>query len=74
MSVHDIYMAMPEKSVLNKDVVFDVYSNKNKLGTLKVSKGSVEWAPSNFSNGFHLIGEQFDKLMRERGSQLTSQL
>ena len=48
MSVHDIYMAMPEKSVLNKDVVFDIYSNKNKLGTLKVSKGSVEWAPLEF--------------------------
>jgi hypothetical protein len=42
MSTHDIQMAMPEKVVLNKDVVFDVYSNNNKLGTLKISKGSVE--------------------------------
>ena len=71
MSTHDIFMAMPEKVVLNKDVVFDVYSDKSKLGTLKVSKGTVEWAPSNFVHGFHLVWEHFDKLMREYGSQLT---
>jgi len=72
MSTHDIFMDMPEKVVLNKDVVFDVYSDKSKLGTLKVSKGTVEWAPSNFAHGFHLVWEQFDKMMREYGSQLTS--
>ena len=71
MSAHDIYVAIPEKSVLNKDVVFDVYSDKNKLGTLKISKGSVEWAPSNFANGFHLVWEQFDRMMRELGSQIS---
>ena len=68
MSTHDIQMVMPEKVVLNKDVVFDVYSDSNKLGTLKISKGSVEWAPASFSRGFHLLWEQFDHLMREHGS------
>jgi hypothetical protein len=67
MSAHDIFMAMPEKVVLNKDVVFDVYSDNNKLGTLKVSKGSIEWAPASFNRGFHLFWEQFDHLMREHG-------
>ena len=69
MSTHDIYMAMPEKTVLNKDVVFDVYSDNSKLGTLKISKGSVEWAPANFVRGFHLEWEHFDDLMREHGHQ-----
>ena len=69
MSTHDIHMTMPEKVVLNKDVVFDVHSDKTKLGTLKISKGSVEWAPANFVRGFHLIWEQFDKVMRGHGSQ-----
>lgn len=69
MSTHEIQMAMPEKTVLNKDVVFDVYSDHNKLGTLKISKGSVEWAPANFARGFHLAWEQFDRMMRARGNQ-----
>lgn len=67
MSTHDIHMAMPEKVVLNKDVIFDVYSDKSKLGTLKISKGSVEWAPANFARGFHVMWEEFDKMMREYG-------
>lgn len=69
MSTHDIFMAMPEKVVLNKDVVFDVYSDKSKLGTLKISKGSLEWAPANFIKGFHMEWEQFDGMMREYGFQ-----
>lgn len=69
MSTHDIFITIPEKVVLNKDVEFDVYSDKIKLGTLRISKGSVEWAPANFAKGFHLVWEQFDKIMREYGCQ-----
>jgi hypothetical protein len=70
MSIHDIQMSIPEKMVLNKDVVFEVYSDKSKLGTLKISKGTIEWAPSNFANGFHMLWEHFDRMMRQYGSQM----
>ena len=39
------------------------------LGTLKVSKGSVEWGPKNFTYGFHLDWEKFDQLMQKEGIQ-----
>ncbi len=71
MSIHDIQMSIPEKMVMNKDAVFDVYSDRNKLGSLRISKGTVEWAPANFAHGFHLQWEQFDRLMREFGSKQT---
>jgi hypothetical protein len=69
MSIHDIHMSMPEKMVLNKDVVFDVYSDKYKLGSLRISKGTIEWAPANFVQGLHLRWEQFDEVMRDFGSK-----
>ena len=72
MSIHDIQMSIPEKMVMNKDAVFDVYSDKSKLGSLRISKGTVEWAPVNFAHGFHLQWEQFDRLMREFGSKQTA--
>ena len=68
MSTHEIHMDMPEKTVLNKDVVFDIYSDGSKLGSLKVSKGSLEWAPANFVNGFHMQWEQFDQIMQSEGT------
>lgn len=35
--------------ILHRDVEFSVKQNGNKLGTLKVSKGGVEWVPSGHS-------------------------
>lgn len=66
---HEIYMTMPTKTVLNKDTDFEVYSEGAILGTLKVSKGSVEWRPKNYTYGFHLDWEKFDELMQKEGSQ-----
>ena len=67
MSTHTISMNMPPRVVLNADVDFDVYSDDIKLGTLRISKGTIEWKPANFTEGFHLEWEKFDQTMRELG-------
>ncbi len=69
MPRHDIYLTIPPKTVLNKDTEFDVYSDDSVLGTLKVSKGSIEWRPANHKYGFHLSWEEFDKIMQKNGEQ-----
>lgn len=69
MPTHEIYMTMPTKIVLNKDTEFEVYSDGGALGTLKVSKGTVEWRPKGFTYGFHLDWEKFDQVMQNEGQQ-----
>jgi hypothetical protein len=66
---HEIYMTMPSRIVLNKDTEFEVWSHGNKLGTLKISKGTIEWAPANYSYGYHLSWEKFDEIMQRDGRQ-----
>ena len=39
------------------------------VGTLKISKGTVEWRPKNHSNGFHLPWQQFSALMQQHGKR-----
>jgi hypothetical protein len=68
MAFHTISMTMPPRVVLNSDVDFDVHSGESKLGTLRISKGTVEWVPANFVRGYHLEWEKFDQVMRENGS------
>lgn len=69
MAEHEIFMSMPTKIVLNKDTEFDVYSDAAMLGTLKISRGTVEWRPRNFTNGFHVSWEKFDELMQSEGAK-----
>ena len=57
MPEHEIYMTMPSKIVLNKDTEFEIWSDGNKLGILKVSKGTIECVPVNLTYGYHLTWE-----------------
>lgn len=47
MPKHDVEMSIPTtKVVLSADVVFDIRSDDEKLGELRISKGTIDWAPS----------------------------
>ena len=70
MPKHEIRLTIPPETVLNKDAECDVYSNDEMLGTLKISKGSIEWRPKNYKYGFHLSWEDFSDLMKDKGTQV----
>jgi len=72
MATHEIYMTMPPKIVLNKDTEFDVYSDGAMLGTLKVSRGTIEWRPANRQHGYHLEWEAFNQLVQKEGWQIAT--
>ena len=63
---HDVEMRIPTtKVVLSADVVFEIRSDEEKLGELRISKGTIDWAPSNAKLP-QLTWEQFDQLIRDR--------
>ena len=63
---HKITMKQPKDIVLNRDVDFVVYKGRRKLGTLKVSKGSIDWIPSNGRIIRYMSWEHFALLMESR--------
>ena len=71
MARHEVHMDMPRGlPVVNADVDFTVKSNGNKLGTLKLSKGAIEWLPANnHVTSFTLSWEQLSRVMEEQGRQ-----
>jgi hypothetical protein len=64
--VHEVEMKIPSNVVLNADVVFEIQAGGQKLGELRVSRGTVDWYPANARNGSSLTWEQFDRLMRQQ--------
>ena len=67
MPKHDVEMSIPTTKVaLSADVVFEIRSDDEKLGELGISRGTIDWAPTNAKIPIQLTWEQFDRLMRER--------
>jgi len=66
---HDVSFTIPDRPLGRADVSFEVSRNGAKLGTLKVSMGSIVWFPSGTSYGYRMKWGRFDALMQEHASQ-----
>ena len=66
MARHDVEMSIPTtKMVLHADVVFDVRSDDEKLGELRVSQGTIDWFPRHAQTPVSMTWERFDRIMSE---------
>jgi hypothetical protein len=59
------FKKIPEFELGKADVEFEVAYAGSKVGTLKISKGSLEWVTDNNSEHRKLIWKSFDELMRK---------
>jgi len=67
MARHDVRFTIPERKLGYADIEFAVYSDDDRLGVLKVSKGALVWTPANKQRGYVLGWDAFDRAMREQG-------
>jgi len=65
MAIHKIEMSQPAKQVLHTDVTFDIYSDGEKLGTMRISKGTLDWTPKNKQRPKKIRWERFAAIMDE---------
>lgn len=65
MPRHDVRFTIPERTLGNADIEFAVYSDDERLGVLKISKGALVWRPANKRRGHISTWDHFDRLMRE---------
>ncbi len=66
---HNVTFSIPERELGRADVEFRVSNGGAKIGTLKVSKGTVVWLPKDHSYGYKLGWRDFDTVMQERGAR-----
>lgn len=65
MAEHEIEVDIPARLVLHKDVTFTIWSDQQKLGELRISKGTIDWKPANKQTTIKKSWEQFDRLMQQ---------
>ena len=47
---------------MNSDYRFEVFSGSEKLGEVRISKGTIDWRPRNARHVMKLTWERFDAL------------
>ncbi len=72
MARHDVRFTIPERGLGNADIEFAVYSDGERLGLLKISKGAVVWRHANKKLGRVMDWGAFDRLMQEEGRRERS--
>ena len=65
MATHKVTMRQPTEIEVNTDVEFVIRENGRKIGELHVSKGSIEWLPSNGRYKRRMRWSKFAELMRQ---------
>jgi hypothetical protein len=63
MPSHDISISIPAKPIKNVDVTIVIKSGSRKLGTLRVSKGSLDWVSGGAQKAHRIRWEDAAKLL-----------
>jgi hypothetical protein len=66
---HDVSFSIPERKLGKRDIVFRVRKDSSLFGTLRVSKGGVDWFPFKKQFGYGFNWSQIDRLFQTKGEQ-----
>lgn len=74
MAEHSVTLKIPSNlEVVNRDIEFRVMRNGNFFGTLKISKGSLDWKPTKKAKDrpFRVYWNEFDDFARDKRRHKT---
>ena len=67
---HKVTFDVPRRDLGREDIVFVVHKDDKRFGTLLISKGAVEWRPTNKVYRRKISWDKFDQLMRQSGNRV----
>ncbi len=65
MASHKVIMRQPNQTEVSSDIEFIIKENGRKIGELHVSKGSIEWLPSNGRYKRRMRWSKFAEIMAQ---------
>ena len=67
---HTVSFSVPKRALGREDIEFVVQKDGVRFGTLLVSKGAIEWRPTNKVYRRRVNWDRFDQIMRDKGRQV----
>jgi hypothetical protein len=73
MARHEVKLRLNQRITIDQvDATFPVWSDDERLGKLRVSRGSVDWQPAGGKMVYRISWERFAALMEENGRKVTA--
>lgn len=66
MAIHKVKMNLPWRDVGKADIKFRIQQNGELFGTMKISRGALEWFPKNAKKAYKTSWTKFDSLCRQK--------
>jgi len=63
LATHKIAFQQSTRDLLNSDMTFTVHRNGEKLGELKISKGTIDWKPKSKQRAIKWSWDKFAATM-----------
>ncbi|NTS42997.1 hypothetical protein HRG84_19075 [Flavisolibacter sp. BT320] len=65
MPKHNVYLDLPKREINKVDAHFEIYQNDAKMGRITVSKGGLDYYPSNSKKPIKITWSQFDRMVKD---------
>jgi upstream activation factor subunit UAF30 len=66
MAKHKMTFTLPEREIGQGDVIFNIFEDGEKFGTVKISKGALEWFPIGHKKPYTLGWKRFDNVITNK--------
>lgn len=64
MPKHNVFIDLPKRELGNVDAVFEIIQDDAKLGTIAISKGGMDYYPTNAKKPIKINWRQFDEMIK----------
>lgn len=64
MPKHNVYFSVPKRELGYSDIIIEVFSDDERMGTITISKGAMEWYPANAKKPYKMEWSQFDRAIK----------
>lgn len=65
MAKHNVFVNLPTRELNKVDAHFYIYQDKAKLGQITISRGGLDYYPSNSKRPIKISWSQFDKMVKD---------
>ena len=65
MAKHNVFLELPQREMGKVDANFFIYKDSSKLGQITISKGGMDYYPSNSKKPIKINWSQFDSMIKD---------